>query len=101
MVKIVFSLKKAQFAFAIISSLILVSVGIHAYASSTSATPSVMGHTFNEIETPLGCDTGEYLIRYGTVWTCLTPGEPPIVCTGTNYVLQWDGGEWSCVKVNI
>lgn len=79
--------------------LVFVVSGVYAYTTGT-AVPSVMGHTFNEIATPTGCSTGQYLVKTSTTagWACATPTSysPTVTCSGTNKGLQWTGSAWVC-----
>lgn len=58
-----------KFAYTIIVLvlLILVAIGINAYGGNT---PSVMGHSANELAPPTGCNANQFLRFTGTTWDC-------------------------------
>jgi len=88
-----------------VAILVLASVGVYAYNSGLS--PSVMGHSMEELEPPAFCGDSDGWLRYDSSfgWRCVNgPGSgvsEPVTCTGANKVLQWTGSSWSCATVSI
>lgn len=60
------------YTFIILGILAIISIGAWAYQPSGTANPVIMGHTFNELTPPSGCNQNEFLQWGGstTGWKC-------------------------------
>jgi hypothetical protein len=86
---------RAWYTFITIGILLLIGVGVYAYGGTQ---PSVVGHTFGEIQPPTGCTSNQVLQWSGSAWRCatlsggggITTETDPTVLASVKDGVSWD-----------
>ncbi len=78
---------KFVYKFVVLIVLLITAAGVLAYGTNS---PTVMGHSINEMDPPAGCRDGQFMVLVSDTWQCA-----PASCQDGQF-LMWNAGAWEC-----